>query len=286
MKDTNEKTMVSARVNAAAVKMVKNMRVPLSDVIEAGIMHFLLLDDFTKLKFMIQNDEAVTLGRVLQKGKTGTTKNWSDLVKESLNLENDVEAKLAMRELTLVAKNLEDRGEEMILKKHISSLDVSSLLQKANLLMLRSNFGGALTFYESALNLLSSEANNQDTAKTQVMIGKCHQYLGRYSESLIAYEKAHRIFEQRDMKPELAEVLLEQGTCYQMIRMYEEAYTLFNYARLLFEELENVSAVCRAFSSMIACLSVLGDKNRITKVYALLIDFVETQKKNTYTELR
>lgn len=145
--------------------------------------------------------------------------------------------------------------------------------------MLRSDFAGALMFYESALRLFEGEHNWPEAAKTQVLVGKCHQYLGRYSDTLDAYEKARRIFEQQDMRYDLAGVLFDRGTCCQMTGRYDEAYVSFNGARLLFEGLGNLSAVCIAFSRMEACLSFVGDMKRMLELYDLLIDGIKNQKK-------
>lgn len=123
MINTNEKIMVSARVNAEAVSFLKRMEVPLSDVIEAGIMFFLLLDDFDKVKFLIQNNEEVTMEKVRQNNRGGNSKVWPEMVKELLRLESATEVKTAVRELISVAKNLEDRGEEVFFKRRIAGLD-------------------------------------------------------------------------------------------------------------------------------------------------------------------
>lgn len=279
MINTNERNMVSARVSAEAVSFLKRMGVPLSDVIEAGIMYFLLLDDFNKVKFLIQNNEEVTLEKVRQNNRVGNTKVWPEMVKELLRLESATGVKSAVRELVSVAKNLEDRGEEVFFKKRIAGLDATALLQEANLLMLRSDFAGALMIYESALRLLEVEPDSPEAAKTQVMVGKCHQYLKYYSCSLHAYEEARRVFKQLDMWYELAGVLFDRGTCYQMTRRYEEAYESFNESRLLFEGLRNSEAVFRAFSHMEACLSFVGDKKRLLELYNLLAERIENQKR-------
>ncbi|MDT8900117.1 hypothetical protein [Anaeroselena agilis] len=279
MINTDKKIMVSARVNAEAVSFLKNMEVPLSDVIEAGIMCFLLLDDFDKVKFLIQNNEEVALKKVVQSSRGANTKIWPEMVKELLGLKSVTEVKPAVRELISVAKNLEDRGEEVFFKKRIAGLDATALLQEANLLMLRSDFAGALMIYESALRLFEVEPDWPEAAKTQVMVGKCHQYLKYYSCSLHAYEEARRVFKQLDMWYELAGVLFDRGTCYQMTGRYEEAYDAFNESRLLFEGLGNSEAVFRAFSHMEACLSCVGDKKRMLELYDLLFDRIENLRK-------
>lgn len=279
MKNTNDKIVVSARVNAAAVSLLKNMEVPLSHVIEAGIIHFLLLDDFNKVKFLIQNNEEVTLKKVVQSGRVTNTKVWPEMVKELLTLGSVAEVKEAVRKLISVAKNLEDRGEEVFYKKRIAGLDATALLQEANLLMLRSDFTGALMIYESALRLFEVESDWPEAAKTQVMVGKCHQYLKYYSCSLLAYEEARQVFKQLNMWYELAGVLFDQGTCYQITGRYEEAYDSFNESRLLFEGLGNSEAVFRAFSHMENCLRLLGDMKRMLELYDLHIDRIENLRK-------
>jgi len=53
--DIKDKTTVSARVNSYVVDMYKESEIPISMVIESGLVHFMKLDDEEKIKFISQN---------------------------------------------------------------------------------------------------------------------------------------------------------------------------------------------------------------------------------------
>lgn len=275
---TSEKATISARINATAVKALKDLKVPLSDVIEAGVFHFLLLDDFAKVKFLIQNNEDVVNLKQLEAAYHGKRRPWPDVVRDALKSGRDDDVKTLVKELKSVAKNIDDRGEEVFFKKRIAGLDATALLQEAHLHMLRSAFAEALVLYESALRLFEAAANAADAGKTLYLVGRCQQSLGRYSDALDAYERARRILETLDMPHELARVLYERGACYQMTGRYDEACSSYDEARVIFESLGNYEEVRKAFSSMGACLNFMGDKKRVLEMYDMFISRIHRQK--------
>ena len=55
LSDIKDKTTVSARVNSYVVDMYKESEIPISMVIESGLVHFMKLDDEEKIKFISQN---------------------------------------------------------------------------------------------------------------------------------------------------------------------------------------------------------------------------------------
>ncbi len=279
MATANEKATISARINATAVNALKNLKVPLSDVIEAGVFHFLLLDDFSKVKFLIQNNEDVVSRKSIE-ASYGPNKgrNWPDILRKALRLAPGGDVKGAVRELKSVAKNLDDRGDEVFFRKRIAGLDATALLQEAHLHMLRSSYAEALVLYDSALRLFEAEGNAPEAAKAIALAGRCQQSLGRYSDALDAYERARRILERQDMPHELARLLYDRGSCYQMTGRYDEACSSFEEARQLFESLGNYDEVRKSLSSIGFCLSFMGDKRRVLEVYDMFIDRITSQK--------
>ncbi len=275
----NEKTTISARINATAVKALKNLHVPLSDVIEAGVFHFLLLDDFAKVKFLIQNNEDVVNVKNLEAayGEAGRP-GWPEILREALCPGPDGDVKATVRELKSVAKNLDDRGEEVFFRKRIAGLDATALLQEAHLHMVRSSYATALVLYESAFKVFEAAGNIPEAGKALALIGRCQQSLGRYSDALDAYERARRILEQQDLPHELARIIYDRGICYQMTGRYDEACASFEEARTIFESLGNYEEVRKAFSSIGACLNFMGDKKRVIELYDMFVNRIIRQK--------
>jgi len=270
MANSSDKVIVSARLSATVVTALKNINVPVSDVIAAGVLHFLLLDDFDKVKFLIQNNEDVVNLSHLEH-QYHNPKNWPELVAEALNLKDTAETKSAVRELKSVVKNVDDRGEEVFFKKRIANLNATALRQEAHHLVMKSAYAEAALLYETALRLYESERNQREAGKTLTL-------MGRYSDALDAFEKARRIFEQHNMRHDLARVLFERGTCYQMTGKYDEACASFDSSRLLSEDLGNYEEVRKAFSHMGACLTFMGDKKRVIELYDMFIKRIIDQK--------
>ncbi len=279
MTTASEKATISARINATAVNALKHLKVPLSDVIEAGVFHFLLLDDLAKVKFLIQNNEDVVSLKGLEAAYGETrARHWPDILRHALRLKPGDDVKGTVRELKSVAKNLDDRGEEVFFRKRIAGLDVSALLQEAHLHMLRSSYAEALVLYDSALRLFDAAGNKAEAGKTIALAGRCQQHLGRYSDALDAYERARRILEHENVPHELARILYDRGTCYQMTGRYDEACSSFEEARVIFESLGNYDEVRKSLSSAGACLSFMGDKKRVLEVYDMFIERINSQK--------
>lgn len=279
MATTNEKATISARVNATAVKALKNLKVPLSDVIEAGVFHFLLLDDFAKVKFLIQNNEdVINLKQLAAAYGENDGRSWPDILCDVLRPGPDGDIKSTVRELKSVAKNLDDRGDEVFFRKRIAGLDTTALLQEAHVHMVRSSFAAALVLYEGALRLFEAAGNAPEAGKTLALTGRCQQNLGRYSDALDAYERARRILEQQDLPHELARILYDRGACYQMTGRYDEACASFEEARVIFESLGNYEEVRKSFASIGACLNFMGDKKRVLEFLDLFIARILRQK--------
>jgi hypothetical protein len=53
--ETNEKQTVSARVNRLIYEEYKKSEIPISTVVEAGLIYFLKLDEDEKMKYISQN---------------------------------------------------------------------------------------------------------------------------------------------------------------------------------------------------------------------------------------
>lgn len=286
MTTTNEKATISARINATAVNALKNFKVPLSDVIEAGVFHFLLLDDFFKVKFLIQNNEDVVNPKSLETAYgPNRGRSWPAILRQALCLGPGDDVKGTVRELKSVAKNLDDRGDEVFFRKRIAGLDTTALLQEAHLHMVRSAHAEALVLYDSALRLFEADGNALEAGKTLALAGRCQQNLGRYSDALEAYERARRILEHQNTPHELARILYDRGTCYQMTGRYDEACSSFDAARRIFESLGNYEEVRKSLASVGACLNFMGDKKRVLEVYDMFIDRIIHQKNALLAEM-
>lgn len=276
---TDAKTTVSARVSSAAVRALKNLKVPLSDVIESGIFYFLILDDFAKVKFLIQNNEdVIDLTALEATYHEERGRSWPAVVRAALALDERADVKAAIRELKSVAKNVGDRGEEVFFRKRIAGLNTAALLQEGHLSMLRGSFGEALVLYERALRQCATGNDEPAAGRTLALIGRCQQSLGRYSEALDAYEKARRLLDAHQQTYELAKVLYERGSCYQATGRYDEACASFDEARLLFENLGNYDEVRNSLTRMGTCLNFMGDKLRALDVYDMFIDRIQRQR--------
>lgn len=281
---TTSRTTISARLDSAIVAALKRLCVPVSDVIAAGVLHFLQLDDFAKVKFLIQNHEEAIHPPLLVH-RSQTTPTWPELVRSALSLSPAADVKAAVRELVSVAKNLDDRGEEVFLKKRIARLDSNALLHEAHHLVMKSAYAEAATLYESALRLLEEDRNRTEAGKTYCRIGQCQQALGRLSDALDYYEKARRIFEHEALRHDLAKTLYWRGTCYQAVGRYDDACNSFNEARLIFEKLGNNEEIRNTLTQMGYCLTYMGDKKRVIEIYDMFIERLQKQKKAMLTSM-
>lgn len=79
MKKDTKKT-ISARVNESIVEILSEKDMPTSQIVEAGIVHFLKLSDEDKIAFVAENSAEVTNKEDLKI----SNKVWSDLLKESV----------------------------------------------------------------------------------------------------------------------------------------------------------------------------------------------------------
>jgi predicted PolB exonuclease-like 3'-5' exonuclease len=80
LSDIKDKTTVSARVNSYVVDMYKESEIPISMVIESGLVHFMKLDDEEKIKFISQNLIDNVKIKELKKPKN----SWKNMLEKNL----------------------------------------------------------------------------------------------------------------------------------------------------------------------------------------------------------
>lgn len=80
LSDIKDKTTVSARVNSYVVDMYKESEIPISMVIESGLVHFMKLDDEEKIKFISQNLIDNVKVKELKKPKN----SWKNMLEKNL----------------------------------------------------------------------------------------------------------------------------------------------------------------------------------------------------------
>lgn len=80
LSDIKDKTTVSARVNSYVVDMYKESEIPISMVIESGLIYFMKLDDEDKIKFLSQNLTDNVKVTELKKPE----KPWKESLRENL----------------------------------------------------------------------------------------------------------------------------------------------------------------------------------------------------------
>lgn len=86
---TDGKATVSARVSSVAVGILKEHEIPISDVIEGGIIHFLCLDDIDKVAYLLKNNSDVADKSDYKIPHA----SWPECIKEVLELNEAADVK-------------------------------------------------------------------------------------------------------------------------------------------------------------------------------------------------
>lgn len=103
--ETSKKQTVSARVNKLVYDMYKESELPISTIIEAGLIYFLKLDEDKKLEYISKNSPE-TVEKEELKPLSG---KWSDYILNALKkygVPMALASSIALGSLTLIASGI------------------------------------------------------------------------------------------------------------------------------------------------------------------------------------
>ncbi|MBP2652447.1 MAG: hypothetical protein H6Q73_16 [Firmicutes bacterium] len=244
---TDEKTTVSARVSAAAVNILKQAEVPISEVIEAGILYFLSLDDIDKVAYLLKNNSDVADSSDFKIPKTP----WPDCIRTALDLDRSASVKDEVRGFKTAAKWSIDKGAARLNQLSLRKLSTTEVIKKADLLSQNGQLQEALTYYDYALSVLKNTDDFREIARISMALGAAYCHIGNFSLALTAYASAEAYFSHDKNYPsDAAELALARGVCYQQWGKHKEAFEHFESARKLFLMLGNMEGLHQTFTRM------------------------------------
>lgn len=229
------KTSISARVNSTAVLILKNNEIPISDVVEAGILHFLSLDDHDKVAFLLKNNIEVTDSNDY---KVPLTK-WTECIRTSLGLSETDDVKSEIKNFKLAARWLPDKGAARLNQLSLRKLTAKEVTKKADELLRIGHLQDALSYYDYALMLSKKTGYPREIGALNNKIGDAYRNMGNFSLALAAYEGAEAYFEKEKNTSDLANLAYSRGVCYQLWGQHKEAFGYFQSAIALFEQLRD-----------------------------------------------
>lgn len=274
----DEKTIVSARVNSTAVAILKQNEIPVSDVIEAGIIHFLYLDDQDKVAFLLKNNSDVMN---IDDFKAPHAL-WSECIKQVLGLSNVTDVKAEVKNFKAVAKWLPDRGATRLSQLNMQKLDSKEIVKKANDLVLTGHLQEALSYYDYAFMLYKKSGNPREIGKISIVIGDAYRDLGNFSLALAAYEGAEAYFEKENKSLDLANLAYSRGICHQLWGHHKESFNYFEQARILFQSIDDAAGCHKTISRMALSFHFI-DPEEALKLCDHFIEMIN-QKKSQYTQ--
>jgi tetratricopeptide (TPR) repeat protein len=249
----DEKAMVSARINCVATGILKKYEIPVSDVIEAGIIYFLSLDDDDKVIHLLRNNFEVTDGSNFKIPHT----TWLECAKEALALNSVSEVKEEIKNFKAAAKWLPDQFTTQINQVSLRKLSASEVVKKGNDLLRTGHLQEALTYYDYALMLYRKLKDHRKIGAISLIIGDAYRDIGNFSLALAAYEGAESYFKTGNNMLDQANLYYSQGVCFQLWGKYKEAITYLEKAETLFTNLGNWNGRHKTISRMTANLDFI-----------------------------
>lgn len=227
------RTSISARINATAVSILKNNEIPISEVVEAGILYFLSLNDHDKVAFLLKNNMDVADSNDFKVPLA----TWPDCVRNALGLTETDDVKNEMKNFKLAAKWLPDKGAARLNQLSMRKMTVKEVTKKADELLCTGHLQDALSYYDYALMLAKKSGYPREIGTLNNKIGDAYRNMGNFSLALAAYEGAQIYFEKEKNTSDLANLTYSRGVCYQLWGQHKEAFGYFQQAISLFEQL-------------------------------------------------
>lgn len=272
-KISDEKITVSARVSSIAVDILKQHEIPISDVIEAGIIHFLCLDTIDKVAYFLRNSSDV-----IDKSDYNIPQvAWPECIKEVLNLNDTADIKNEVKNFRAAAKWLPDKGATRISQLNLKKLSVAEILNKADDLMRIGRLQEALSYYDYAVMAAMKSGNPREVGKVFLTIGDAHRDIGNFSLALSGYEGAEAYFAKEQVPLDIANLSYSRGVCFQLWGKHKEAYGYFEKARNLFMSAGDLNNSHKTLSRISLSLDFLEPEDAI-KVCNEILEYFTQQK--------
>lgn len=274
---SDEKVTVSARVNSIAVGILKEYEIPISDVIEAGIIHFLCLDDVGKVAYFLKNNSDVTDKSDYKIPHAA----WPECIRDALELNQSADVKDEVKNFKVAAKWLPDKGAGRINQLSLKKLSAVEIIEKAAALMRTGHMPDALSYYDYAIMVSKRSGNTRDIGKVFLMMGDASRDIGNFSLALSAYEGAETYFAKEHTPLDMAKLAYSRGVCFQLWGKHKEAYGYFEQARNLYISIGDLSNLHQTLTRMTLSLDFLNPEDAIKACDEVLVYF--TQRKSQFT---
>ena len=274
---TDGKITVSARVSSVAVGILKEHEIPISDVIEAGIIHFLCLDEVDKVAYFLKNNSDVTDKSDYKIPHAA----WPECIREALELNQSADVKDEVKNFKAAAKWLPDKGATRINQLSLKKLSAVEIIEKAALLMRTGHMPDALSYYDYAIMVSKRSGNPREIGKVFLIMGDASRDIGNFSLALSAYEGAETYFTKEQIPLDMAKLAYSRGVCFQLWGKHKEAYGYFETARTLFITSGDLNNLHQTLSRMSLSLDFLNSEDAIKACNEILDYF--TQRKSQFT---
>jgi tetratricopeptide (TPR) repeat protein len=276
-KISDGKITVSARVSSAAVGILKEHEIPISDVIEAGIIHFLGLDDIDKVAYLLKNNSDVA-DKDDYKIPHAT---WPECIKEVLDLNETADVREEIKNFKAAAKWLPDKGASRIGQLSLKKLSAIEIVKKAADLMRTGRIPDALSYYDYAIMVCRKSENHREIGRVYLVMGDACRDIGNFSLALSAYEGAEINFQKDQTPQDIANLSYSRGVCFQLWGKHKESYGYFEKARNLFVSIGDLNNLHKTLSRLSLSLDSLEPEDSIKTCNEILEYF--THQKSQFT---
>jgi len=272
---TDEKTTVSARVNATAINIFKQKEVPISDVIEAGIIYFLSLADDDKVAYLLKNNSEVFDNEDFKIPNT----SWPECIRAALDLDESASIKDEVRGFKAAAKWSSDKGASRLAQLSLRKLSTTEIINKADFLSQNGQLQEALAYYDYAMGVLKKANKTREMARISMAVGDAYCSIGNFSLALAAYDGAEASFTSSGKHvSDTAELTLARGICFQKWGKYKEAVRYFDAARELFVQLGNTDKLNQTITRMAICIEYCDPEYSVSFFDNVINYFVTMQQ--------
>ncbi|HWR45496.1 tetratricopeptide repeat protein [Sporomusa sp.] len=278
---SDERVTVSARVSGAAVSILKQYDIPISDVIEAGIIHFLCLDDVDKVAYFLKNSCDVIDSTDLRVPHAA----WAECIRDVLNLSAETDVKDEVKAFKAAAKWLPDKGASKINQLSLRKLSATEVVKKADDFVRTGNVQEALSYYDYAAMVLKKSGNTRELGRIHLIVGDAYCNMGNFSLALGAYEAAEAYFENDKNPVDVANLSYSRGVCFQLWGKHKEAYDYFQQARNIFIDIGSVEQSYKTLTRMSFSLDFLAPEEAI-KACDEVLDYFGQRKAQFSDKLR
>jgi tetratricopeptide (TPR) repeat protein len=268
---SDERVTVSARVSGTAVSILKQYDIPISDVIETGIIHFLCLDDVDKVAYFLKNSFDVIDCTDLNVPHAA----WPECIRDVLNLSTEADIKDEVKAFKAAARWLPDKGASKINQLSLRKLSATEVIKKADDLMRTGNVQEALSYYDYAAMVFKKSGNTWKLGKIHLIIGDAYCSMGNFSLALGAYETAEAYFANDKNPVDAANLSYSRGVCFQLWGKHKEAYDYLQQARNIFVTIGLVEQAYKTLTRMSFSLDFLEPEDAIKACDEALDYFIQ-----------